>query len=295
MLAKKLVSKSGRVKGKMIRNLLLAAACSFTLMAEAPVAEAGTGGSEGTIRSAVRSTNADAIISALEQAEHIPCSTNCMTMVMELLENDDYRIRQVAAWWFARRPAQMKEVTERAVAWLSLNDSVQARNGADVLGTIGYAKFIPVLTTAAQKSSFTPEARGAVIQALGNIANKDANPVVADAMRDADASVRHKAVLAWANMLKQTDAQPVAALVEDSDLVVRRAAIATVGKFRTSEARVSLENVVINDPDPATRRNAAWALGRIGNAASSDALRAASTDASSMVRMTAKVALSKLR
>ena len=37
-------------------------------------------------------------------------------LVMELLENDDYRIRQVAAWWFARRPAQMRQVAEMATA-----------------------------------------------------------------------------------------------------------------------------------------------------------------------------------
>ncbi len=280
---------------KMIRNALIAAACTFTVVGAVPAADAGNGGSPGVIRSAIRSTNADAIISALEQSENIPCNSDCMSMVMDLLDNDDYRIREVAAWWFARRPAQMREVAEMATAWLTVGTSTEARNGADILGTFGYAKYIPTLTAAAQNSGLSGEARSAAIKALGDIANMSANPVVANAMSDADASVRLSAVTAWKNMLKQTSAEPVVALVSDSDVQVRRAATAAVGKFRTAEARVALEAVLASDADSAVRRNAAWALGRIGDAASRDALRVASTDTSSLVRTTAKVAMGKLR
>lgn len=280
---------------KMIKNVIVAAACSFTLLAALPAADAGRGGSDGVIRSAIRSNNADAIISAMEQSENIPCNSECMTMVMDLFDNDDYRIRQVAAWWIARRPAQMKEAAELATAWLSLDNSIDARNGADLLGTFGHAKFIPVLSAAVTKPGFSSEARAAAVQALGNIGNMDANAVVSAAMADSDSNVRLKAVVAWKNMLKQTDAQPVVALVKDSDMVVRRAAAATVGNFRVASARTDLEATVVGDADAATRRNAAWALGRIGDAASRDALSAATRDESSMVRMTAKVALAKLR
>jgi HEAT repeat protein len=279
----------------MIKNAIVAAACSFTLLAAMPAADAGRGGSDGVIRSAIRSNNADAIISAMEQSENIPCNTECMTMVIDLLDNDEYRIRQVAAWWIARRPAQMQQVAEMATTWLTLDNSVDARNGADVLGTFGYAKFIPVLSMAAVKTSLSSEARAAAVQALGNIANMDANLVVSQAMADGDAGVRLNAVVAWKNMLMQTDAQPVVALVTDSNLLVRRAAVATVGSFRVASARTDLEAAVVGDADPALRRNAAWALGRIGDAASRDALFAATTDESSMVRMTAKVSLAKLR
>lgn len=283
------------MRKKMITNALIAVACSFTLFAALPEAEAGVGGSEGTIRSAIRSTNADAIISALEQAENIPCNSNCMGMVMELLEDDDYRIRQVASWWFAKRPAQMRELTEQATAWLSLNNSVDARNGADILGTFGYAKNIPVLEAAATNTSLTPVARASVIQALGNIGNMAANATVASAMSDGDAQVRLSAIVAWKGMLKQNSAEPVSALANDSDLKVRRAALSTIGQFRVASARTDLENLVVNDADPAARRNAAWALGRIGDSGSRDVLLAASSDESSLVRMTAKAALSKLR
>lgn len=283
------------LKKNMLRNAIVVAACSFTLVAALPLAEAGRGGSAGVIRSAIRTDNADAIIASLEQSENIPCNSNCMTMVMDLLEHDEYAIREVAAWWFARRPAQMKEVAERATAWLTLDNSVDARNGADILGTFGYAKYIPVLSTAALKTSLKVDARAAAVQALGNIGNMDANPVLAQAMTDSDASVRLNAVIAWKKMLKQTEAAPVVALVTDSDLRVKRAAVATVGSFRVAAARSALETVVSSDEDAASRRNAAWSLGRIGDAASREVLQAATRDESSMVRNTAKVALTKLR
>jgi len=289
------MSKNKTLGSSMIRNALIAAACTFTLVGAMPEAHAGNGGSAGVIRSAIRSTNADAIISALEQSENIPCNSDCMGMVMDLLKNDDYRIRQVASWWFARRPAQMKEVAELATAWLTIGDSTDVRNGADILGTFGYAKYMSTLTTAFSKSGNNAGARSAIVKALGDIANKGANPVVATAMQDSDAGVRLSAVTAWKNMLKQSDAEPVVALVADADVRVRRAASATLGNFRTASARVALEATLANDTDSATRRNAAWALGRIGDAASREALRAATTDPSSLVRTTAKVSMGKLR
>ncbi len=182
-----------------------------------------------------------------------------------------------------------------ATAWLATGTSVEARNGADILGTFGHAKYISTLTAAAQKEGLNSQARAAVIKALGDIANTAANPVVANAMDDGDAAVRLSAVTAWKNMLKQSSAEPVVALVDDADVYVRRAAIAAVGHFRTADARVALEQIVASDSDSAARRNAAWALGRIGDAASREVLRAATSDASSLVRTTARVAMSKLR
>ncbi len=278
-----------------IRSSVFALVCSISAFAVGPIAEAGTGGSPGVIRSAIRTNNADAIIAALEQSENIPCNSNCMAMVMDLLDNDDYRIREVAAWWFARRPAQMREVADQAIAWLSLGTSVEARNGADALGTFGYAKYISVLQTAARKEGLNASARAAIVKALGSIGNTVANETVATAMSDADPQVRLQAVLAWKGMLKQNNAEPVVALIGDSSVAVRRSALATLGQFRVTSARTALEATVLQDTDAAVRRNAAWALGRIGSAQSTEALRAASTDASSLVRMTAKVALTKLR
>lgn len=265
------------------------------VLALSAVAHAGRGGSEATIRSAVRSGNADAIIAALEQAENIPCSSTCMTMVMELTENDDYRIREVAAWWFARRPAQKRELAERSLAELVTGDSTAARNAADILGTFGAAASIEPLATAYARDGLEEPARVAIVRALGRIGNTAGNPTLAAAFGDPSAAVRLEAIEAWRHMRRQDGAAPVAALVADADVSVRRAAAATVGFFRQADARAALETALTSDPDPAARRNAAWALGRIGDEASRDALTAAAADPSGLVRMTAKAALRQLR
>src|SRR5688572_19927169 len=78
---------------------------------------AGRGSSTSQIKSAIRSGNADAIISELERAERLVCGA-CIDPVMELLDHDDYRVREAAAWWFARRPSLKAYLTDLATARL---------------------------------------------------------------------------------------------------------------------------------------------------------------------------------
>ena len=56
-----------------------------------------------------------------------------------------------------------------------------------------------------------------------------------------------------------------------------------------------LEALVIGDADPIVRRNAAWALGKLGQTSSRQALTSASTDKSGLVRMTARAALASIK
>jgi HEAT repeat protein len=114
-------------------------------------------------------------------------------------------------------------------------------------------------------------------------------------MTDADATVRLAAVHAWLAIRQQSGAQPVAALLGDADVTVRRAAVAVVGHFAEAGARAELEATLAGDADAAVRRNAAWALGRIGDTASRPALEAALGDSSGIVRGVARAALAELR
>jgi HEAT repeat protein len=177
----------------------------------------------------------------------------------------------------------------------STTDSTAARNAADMLGTFQRPSAIPALSAAASRSDLSPEARAHVARALGRIGHLAGNPALEAALRDSSAQVRLEAVLAWGEILHQADAAPVAALVNDSDLSVQRAAAGVVGMFDQSSARASLEQVLTSSSDAAARRNAAWALGQIGDSASRDVLTAATNDGSSLVRMTAKAALRNLR
>src|SRR5690349_12848421 len=79
------------------------AAVAFVLIAASP-AIAGKGGNADRIRDAVNSTSVDAITAEIERAESIMCP-DCVPIVTNLLEDNRYAVREVAAWWFAKRPA----------------------------------------------------------------------------------------------------------------------------------------------------------------------------------------------
>lgn len=268
---------------------------SASLLAIAGTAEAGRGGNFDRIRAAAQNGSPDAIVAELERAEKIPCSDECMNFIEGLLAHDSYYVRDGAAWWFARHPAQKAVLEQRSVRQLATGSSLQVRNAADTLGRVGQPRDIADLGTALQRSGIDDQARAAVVRAIGKIAHVSGGAVLEDAMSDSSALVRAEAVRAWAVLLRQDTAAPVAPLVTDTDLSVRRAATQVVGRFREASARTALEELVTSDPDAAVRRNAAWALGRIGDAGSRAALTTATSDASSLVRMTAKAALRQLR
>lgn len=258
-------------------------------------AHAGRGGSHSRIQNAIATGSVDAIIAEIERAERLICSSACIDTVIELLSDSRYEVREVAAWWFARRPAQKQEITERSVARLAGSDSIAVRNAADVLGAFEEPTAIPALATAAARQDISAEARAHVVQALGDIGHAAARPALGAAMQDADASVRLAAVDAWLKIRQQDSAAPVVALIADPSLEVRRKATAVVGGLRDASARGALEAQLASDQDASVRRNAAWAQGRIGDAASRPALQVATSDASPLVRMTARAALRELR
>ena len=91
---------------------ILAAAIAGVLALGAGTAQAGRGGSAARINDAIASGSADAIIAEVERAERLTCPA-CVEPLMELLESPRYELREVAAWWFARRPvikAQLSQI-----------------------------------------------------------------------------------------------------------------------------------------------------------------------------------------
>ncbi|WP_428264294.1 HEAT repeat domain-containing protein [Haliangium sp.] len=281
-----------RIKTKMIAVLVGAAAL---VAAAATTASAGRGGSHSRIKNAINTGSSAAIVAELERAERLICSSACIETVMSLLDHPEYEVREAAGWWFARRPAQMNELRDQALAQLAGDDTVAARNAADALGAFRRTGAVPALSAAAQRSDLGAEARLAAVRALGLIGHLDANPALSAAMSDADADVRLTAVEAWRAVHGQAGAAPVIALLSDDDVRVRREAAAVAGSLREAGARTALEAMLAGDDDSIARRSAAWALGRIGDPASRDVLDAATSDDSSLVRATAKAALRKLR
>src|SRR5262249_20565367 len=67
-------------------------------------AHAGTGGSAARIQDAVHSGSQDAVLAEVERAENLICP-DCTAIVTDLLDDERPAVREVAAWWFARRPS----------------------------------------------------------------------------------------------------------------------------------------------------------------------------------------------
>src|SRR5262249_18336740 len=152
-------------------------------------------------------------------------------------------------------------------------------------------KALPQLRDAMRRGGLTSEAKLALVRAAGVMAHTSGNQILTDGMADADPAVRGAAVTAWRDVINQTSVTPVEPLLVDQDASVRAQAATVVGAYRDMNARSTLETLVTSDPDPFVRRNAAYALGKIGSADSAAALTAASQDKSPIVKNVAKAAL----
>jgi HEAT repeat protein len=254
---------------------------------------AGKGGSIELIKSAVASGSVDAIVAEVERSEHLMCE-ECIDTMVALTEHSRFEVREVAAWWFAKRPGSAKIMVGQMKDDLALGNSIKVRNAADFVGRIRNFGSLPALKAALGRADINAEAKVAIVRAVGFMAHPNGNEILQTAMADSDGSVRAAAVIAWRDILGQTNATPVIALLGDSDARVRAEAATVVGAYGEASARVTLETLVTSDVDPFVRRNAAYALGRIGAAESALALTKATQDPSGIVRGVAKGALASL-
>jgi len=272
--------------------ILAALALALTTMFVAGSAWAGRGSSFTELKAAFRTNNADVIASELERAEKLVCGP-CVAPVLELLDHSDYRIREVAAWWIARRALIAEAVTAQSFARLA-GDPVSARNAADALGTFRHPRALPELDAALGRG-FPDDTTEAIVRAVGTIADPRGEATVVKAMASPGAATRVAATKAYWELRGPRSGAPLAGLLNDGSVDVRRAATAAIGSYKVAEARGTLEALVASDPDAIVRRNAAFALGRIGDPGSYATLKAAADgDASSIVRGYAKAALRNL-
>jgi len=269
------------------------AAVAFAMLIPA-AAFAGKGGSNAKLVAAVNTGSVDAIIAEAERMESLLCE-ECIQTMTNLTEDSRYAVREVAAWWFARRPALKDMLAQQFADELPRGDTTKVRNAADFLGATKTYTALPQLRATIHRSDLGVEARVALVRAAGTLAHVGGNEVLTTAMTDADASVRAAAVAAWRDVLDQQNALPVVALLGDRDANVRAQAAAVVGGMTEQSGRLALEGLVTGDASAIVRRNAAWALGQLGNAASRPALLQATSDKSGLVRGVAKAALAQLR
>ena len=258
-------------------------------------ANAGTGGSASTIQQAIAANSVDSIKAELERTEFLVCAA-CVDLVTPLVDHQDVRVRQVAAWWLARR-AIAKQVQVAMITRLSQPDSVAALNAADVLGEFHYVSSIPALGAALSNPVYSGAARAEMAKALGTIGRPAGMTYLTTALGDSDAQVRSASLLALRTIPGFRDGSVAAPLISDSDATVRSDAVVTVGMFKYAGGATALV-AALSDPSQTVRKKAAWALGEIGAPASvagGPLQTAATSDPSPLVRSLAKAALSKLK
>jgi HEAT repeat protein len=264
-------------------------------LAAAGTAVAGRGSSPQAVQLAIRSGSPDAIKAELERAEHLVC-VSCVDMVMPLLDNNNQGIREVAAWWIARRGVA-RTVRVQMLTRLGQPDSVAARNAADVLGELHYVSSIPALSAALSNPLFSSEARAHMAAALGRISRPEVVAPLTGALAVNDGVVQVAAMQALQSIAGLRDGAAVSPLLTSGDASVRAEAATTLGMLHDANATTALVTALQNDASPIVRKRAAWALGEIhaSTAVAGPALQAAvANDGSPFVRSLAAAALTQL-
>jgi HEAT repeat protein len=269
------------------------AAIAFVSLVAVP-AFAGKGGSNAAIVQAVQSGSTGAIIAEVERAEGLMCD-ECIQTVTALTEDSRYEVREVAGWWFAKRPGLKDLMVPGFKADLANGNSISVRNAADFLGAVVELKSLPALRAVINRDGLSSEAKLAIVRAIDKMAHPDGDPVLVKAMTDSDPAVRAAAVAAWRDILRQPNAIAVEPSLRDSDAKVRAQAAAVMGAMADTASVPTLEVLVTTDPDSIVRRNAAWSLGKLGSSTSRAALITASSDKSVLVRGVAKAALATIK
>src|ERR1044072_4395671 len=86
-----------------MKNIVTKLAAVAFLVGMTSPALAGKGGSAAAIRDAINSHSQDAIIAEGERAESLMCG-DCVPLVAGLTDDNRLAVREVAAWWIAKRP-----------------------------------------------------------------------------------------------------------------------------------------------------------------------------------------------
>jgi HEAT repeat protein len=155
-----------------------------------------------------------------------------------------------------------------------------------------------------QLSDARPEVRRGAAFALGKCGSTSALPALVRALGDADATVREAAAYAVGEVAAQSKDPGLwreasgalrKMLAEEPDGRARRSVAYAVGNFgpEAAEARPDLERA-LDHKDPLVRQNAAWALGRLKEAAARsgvERLAQALRDEDALVRRDAAAAL----
>lgn len=264
-------------------------------MAIPATALAGKGASYQSIKNAIATGNRDSIVAEIERSEKLPCAP-CLDLVLPLIDSDDAAVRDVAAWWLSKR-AIREQIRDDMFTRLSSGNSIAARNAAEVLGRFKHPDALLPLEGAIHDDALSDEARAAAATAIATIGHIEGKQILEGAVTSESAPVRAAAAKGLRGIRGNNDAVAVVELLADDDELVVREAAVTVGALRETSGIADLADVVQDASfSVAVRKDAAWALGKIGDGSARDVLQSVvENDDSMLVRGAARAALANLR
>ena len=224
---------------------------------------------------AIRSASPTAMTALLEYGERVECMECIPLLEKKLLDSNDSRVREMAAWWLRRRPFGYGRaaVSMRKVVMSDADPTRRAR-AAEALGEFLDVGGLPMLEHAANADG-DAQVRLSAVRALGRLNAQGGHAAVVAAMQDDDGRVRLAALDQVTKLSFFTDHAAIAGALGDEDAQVRRRAAQLSGHVRASDAVAGLIDVLNHDLDGGARQAAAWALGRIGGGEATAALRLA--------------------
>lgn len=247
--------------------------------------------SQDALMAAIESGSPERLFTMLEYGERVECHTCVPLLERQLLENDDARVREIAAWWLRRRPFGFAAVFREIRTVLATDaDPLRRARAAEAIGEFMDVHGVTYLRDALSDSDV--RVRVAAVRGLGRINAPAAVQGIVQAFGDADPSVRDTAVrqVLYVNFFR--DFEPLVGLLGDDAASVRRHAALAIGSFRVAEAAPALAALLRGDADVMVRQAAAWALGKVGGTDARAALtQRRSVEDASLVRDAIEVAL----
>jgi hypothetical protein len=225
------------------------------------------------LENAVRdTTSVSRLVGMLEYGERVECHTCVPLLEQRLLTDGNAEVREIAAWWLARRPFGFAAVYRDIRMVLEDDaDPVRRARAAEALGN--FAEPIGVVHLGHALETDTDSAvRVAAIHGIAEINAPEGLPFITAALGDADAAVQAAALQMVTRVRFFDDYDAVIPLLAHGDSTMRRRAATVVGSLRVEAAVTALAAMLRGDTDVGARREAAWALGRIGGAAAETAL-----------------------
>ena len=259
----------------------------FVMFATARPAGVGDGAFASTQSSSTSSTASAA--SQLAEAKRAE-----IARYTSMLQSGDEEERREAALMLGA----MRDPATIAALRAALDDKAERVRAAALvgLGSLQEPSLAPLIATYLTKDK-SPFVRKTAAYALGQIAASEATTGLIAGLRDKDMEVRGAAAVALANTPDATAIAPLILALTDKSAFVRAHAAAALGVNGRAAAQAvpHLVKILTTDEDHEARRQAAEALGRIGEPSALPALERAEQSSDPYLSQAAREAIARIR